>query len=125
MDGNHEGLNQFKKGDKGTEVGSLRYTYYQVSSTIVSTTTPLLKDLYQHITPQYAADWKVIGTLLGLPSGELKAIEAGYPTDVKWCCNQMLEKWLEVDTAASWRKLFTVIESPAVSYSASDKDKGD
>ena len=56
---------------------------------------PSLKDLYQHITPQYAADWKVIGTLLGLPSGELKAIEIGYPTNVKWCCNQMLEKWLE------------------------------
>ena len=82
---------------------------------------PLLKDLYQHITPQYAADWKVIGTLLGLPSGELKAIEAGYPTNVKWCCNQMLEKWLEVDPTASWGKLFTVIESPAVSSSVPDK----
>ena len=79
-------------------------------------TTPLLKDLYQHITPQYAADWKVIGTLLGLPSRELKAIEAGYPTDVKWrCCNQMLEKWLEIDPTASWGKLLTVIELPAIS----------
>jgi len=57
----------------------------------------------------------VIGTLLDLPSGELKAIEAGYPTNVKQCCNQMLEKWLEVDPTASWKKLFTVIESPAVS----------
>ena len=84
-------------------------------------TTPLLKDLYQHITPQYAADWNVIGTLLGLPSGELNAIKAGNPTDVKWCCNQMLENWLETDTAASWGKLFTVIESPAVSCSAPDK----
>ena len=95
-----------------------------VCFTIVNT-TPLLKDLYQHITPQYAADWKVIGTLLGLPSGELKAIEAGYPTNVKWCCNQMLEKWLEMDTTASWGKLLTVIESPAVSstrsYSSPDK----
>ena len=84
-------------------------------------TTPLLKDLYLHITPQYAVDWKVIGTLLGLLSGELKAIEAGYPTNVKWCCNHMLEKWLETDATASWGKLFTVIESPAVSCSAPDK----
>ena len=84
-------------------------------------TTPLLKDLYQHITPQYATEWKVIGTLLDLPSGELKAIEAGYPTNVKWCCNQMLEKWLEVDTTASWKKLLIVIESSAVSCSATDK----
>ena len=87
-------------------------------------TTPSLKDLIEYTTPRYAADWKVIGTLLGLPSGELNAIEAGYPINVKWCCNQMLEKWLEVDPAASWGKLLTVIESPAVS-SGQAVDKGD
>jgi len=76
--------------------------------------TPLLKDLYELITPQYAADWKVIGILLGLPKGELNSIEAGYPTNVKWCCNKMLEKWLEVDPTACWEKLFAAIESPAV-----------
>ena len=61
----------------------------------------LLKDLYEHITPHYAADWKIIGTLLGLPSRELKAIEAGSPTNVKWYCNQMLKKWIEMDNCAS------------------------
>ena len=81
----------------------------------VANVAPLLKDLYQCITPQYAADWKVIGTLLGIPSGELKAIEAGYPTNVKWCCNHMLEKWLEVDPNATWEKIHTAIKSPAVS----------
>ena len=87
------------------------------------TTAPKLKDLYQHITPQYAADWIVIGTLLGLPSGELKAIEAGWPTNTKWCCNKMLEKWLETDHTASWGKLFTVTESLAES-SGEAFDKG-
>ena len=76
---------------------------------------PSLKDLYQHITPQYAADWKAIGTLLGLPSGELNAIEAGYPTNVRWCCNHMFEKWLEVDPNPTWEKIHTAIKSPAVS----------
>ena len=84
-------------------------------------TIPLLKDLYQHITPQYAADWKAIGTLLGLSNGELQAIEAGYPTNVQWCCNQMLKKWLEMDTTASWHKLFAVLESLAMSC---NPDKG-
>ena len=93
-----------------------------ILSSITVNTTPLLKDLYQYITPQHAADWEVIGTMLDLPSGELKAIEAGYPVNVKWCCNQMLKKWLESDTTASWRKLFTVIESPAISGAS---DKGD
>ena len=77
-------------------------------------TTPLLKDLQQYITPHYAAEWEVIGTQLGLPSGELKAIRRGDPTDVKWCCNEMWIHWLKEDTTASWEKLFRVIESPAV-----------
>ena len=84
-------------------------------------TTPLLKDLYQHITPQYAADWEVIGTLLGLSSGRLDIIEPDHMYKATRCCNAMLKKWLQVDTTASWRKLFTVIESPAVSCSAPDK----
>ena len=84
--------------------------------------TPSLKDLYEHITPQYAADWKVIGTLLDLPSGELRAIEAGYPTNLTRCCNQMLENWLEMDPLASWEKLLTAIESPAVSSVSSMSD---
>ena len=84
-------------------------------------TTPLLKDLYQHITPQYAAEWKVIGTLLDVPSVILSMIEAEYPIDAKQCCCKMLEKWLEIDTIASWGKLLTVIGSPAVLCSAPDK----
>ena len=84
-------------------------------------TTPLLKDLYQHITPQFAADWKVMGILLGLSSGRLQAIEAGWPTNVKRCCNQMWEQWLQMDITASWKKLFSVIESPAVSCSIPNK----
>ena len=84
-------------------------------------TIPALKDLYHYITPQHAADWKVIGTLLDLPNGELQAIEAGYPTNVQWCCNRMLEKWLEMDTTATWGKLFTVLESSVLSCSP---DKG-
>ena len=91
-----------------------------VSFTIVNT-TPLLKDLYQHITPQYAAHWKMIGTLVGLPSGILDTIETKYPTDAKWCCNRMLEVWLNIDNTASWDKLLTITGSLAVFYSSPDK----
>ena len=85
-------------------------------------TTPSLKDLYQHITPQYAADWEVIGTLLGLPSGTLGIIEHDNMHKATRCCNAMLRRWLEIDTSATWKKIFTVIESPAVS---SAPDNGD
>ena len=122
MDDSLEGLNQFKNDpNKSMKLRRLIFCANVKRPALLCSVAPLLKDLYQHITPQYATDWKVIGTLLGLPSGELKAIEAGWPANVKWCCNQMLEKWLEMDTTASWGKLFTVIESPAVSCSAPDK----
>jgi len=55
--------------------------------------------------------------MLGLPKGEMRAIQKGNPTDTKWCCNNMLEKWLDLDSNASWRKMFIAIESPAVSGS--------
>ena len=95
-----------------------RYTY---SFTIVNN-KPFLKDLYRHITPQYATQWKVIGTLLDLPSETLNIIECNHIFQVDLCCNAMLEKWLQVHTTASWGKLFTVIESSAVSGVL---DKGD
>jgi len=62
----------------------------------------------------------VIGTQLDLPSGTLDIIECDNFYQTKDCCNAMLKKWLEMDITASWGKLFTVIESPAVS-NASDK----
>ena len=128
LDTIHEGLDQFKQLNKDNLLGygnidnwcrmlynyNWNYMYIILYMWFIHwsvNTTPLLKDIYEYITPQYAADWKVIGTLLGLPSGELNSIEAGWPTNVNWCCNQMLGKWLETDAFASWGKLFTVIES--------------
>ena len=78
-------------------------------------TTPSLRYLYEHITPTYAADWKVIGVLLDIPSADLKTIEASCPSDPRQCCNKMLEKWLEVDPGASWITLYAAIQSPALS----------
>ena len=89
-----------------------------VSTTV--NTTPLLKDLLQYITPQYAPQWRVIGTQLSLPTEILDIIEHDNMNKVVHCCNAMLRRWLEIDPTACWRKLFTVIESPAVST-----DRGD
>ena len=66
----------------------------------------------------------MIGTLLGIPNEELNIIEGGYPTNLKWCCNRMLEKWLEIDTTASFEKLSAAIHSPAMSRSGTHEDDG-
>ena len=84
-------------------------------------TTPLPCDLQRYFTPQYAARWKVIGTQLGLSPGDLEIIEHDSRDKAVPCCNAMLKKWLEMDTTASWGKLFDAVESRAVSCSAPDK----
>ena len=73
-----------------------------------ATVTQSLGELINIVTV-YAAKWKVIGTLLGLPSGKLNSIEAGWPTNAEWCCYNMLEAWLNIDTTASWQKIQAVI----------------
>ena len=75
---------------------------------------PMLKDLYNLITPKYAAHWNVIGALLGIESGIITGIERTFPSNVSWCCNDLLKKWLESDTEATWKNMIQVIDSPAV-----------
>jgi len=41
----------------------------------------------------------------------LSAIELGYPINPEWCCVRMLQKWLEVDTQASWEQLNSAVSS--------------
>ena len=87
------------------------------------TNKPLLKDLYELITPNYATKWKEIGTLLDLPNERINIIEADNPGKTASCCNQMLQVWLQADIVATWEKLFNAIESPAVSIQLGNDNK--
>jgi len=122
----HGELNQFKAPQKGiyyyTKIRILKCSTLTPHPT--ATSTPLLKDLHNQITPHYAARWRVIGTLLGLPGGTIDIIEQDNVYRSVPCCNDMWSKWLKMDPSASWEKLLEVIESPAVS-SDQAPDKGD
>ena len=75
---------------------------------------PELKDLYNFITRDHAAHWRVIGTLLGVNEGSLDAIEKNFPSNVKLCCNDLLKEWLNTDINARWKNIIEAIDSPAV-----------
>ena len=98
---------------------ALDYVINSVNPHTVNT-RPSLRDLQQCFTPQYAVQWRVIGTQLGLPTATLDIIEHDNHYKAMQCCDTMLSKWLEVDTTASWEQLFAVIESTAVSCSKGD-----
>ena len=98
-----------------------RYLHTSLHVADIVNTTPSLRDLQQCFIPQYAAQWRMIGTQLSLPNATLDIIGNDNHYKAKECCNAMLNEWLQVDVTASWEKLFAVIESPAVSYSAPDR----
>ena len=67
---------------------------------------PKLSEALNFVIPQHASQWKEIGLQLGLQSGMLEAIETAFPTNCNWCCERMLQKWLEVTIDATWKQLF-------------------
>ena len=79
-------------------------------TTPVGTYRPNLKDLYKHVTKYYAAQWKNIGISLDIELAHLNIIKANCPGDVVRCCNDLWDKWLELDPDATWDKLFTAID---------------
>lgn len=85
-------------------------------------TTPTLKDLQRYFIPLYAARWKALGIQLGLSFSALKILENDNQHQAFQCCVSMLDMWLQLDTTASWKKLFTATESLSA---ASWGDKGD
>ena len=70
---------------------------------------PQLAEVFNYVIPRYTARWKELGSKLNLSVELLSAIELGYPKSPEWCCEKMLQKWLEVDTRASWEQLNTAV----------------
>ena len=84
---------------------------------------PSLKELYEHFTPKYSEDWKIMGTVIDVPPQLLENIELNYVDNI--CrCNAMWEEWLLLDASASWGKLLNAIESPALSNTHDGDDYG-
>ena len=75
---------------------------------------PRLADLQNYITPHYASHWEKIGIGLGLPEEGITIIEEDYHRCEKQC-NVLLSYWLQAEESnATWKKLLTVLDSPAV-----------
>ena len=57
--------------------------------------------------------------MLGLNEATIKIIEVNNPKSVEDCSNAGFQKWLEITPNATWRKIFSVIESPGFLFYAS------
>ena len=72
--------------------------------------TPKMANLFKEMLP-LASEWLSIGTLLGLPDGQLDAIEASHANQVNKCLREMLKAWLNtVDPPPSWECLAKAVK---------------
>ena len=75
---------------------------------------PQLADLYRDVVPVYAIHWEELGIKLGLKEHHIATIScdnAYNPNRTVNCCKSMLNKWLEIDSSATWDKLRNVIRT--------------
>ena len=66
---------------------------------------PTHRELNEKVTPNYAAHWMKIGRFLKINPPALEIIESDNLRNCQKCCDEMLAKWLDIDTTASWGKL--------------------
>ena len=82
---------------------------------------PTGKYLQRLCVERYALHWRKIGLELNLSIDILNIIEAKNRADHVNCCQDMLQKWLERDPEATWKRLFEA-ENIAFSLKSRSKD---
>ena len=78
---------------------------------------PDMKDLNRYVVQQQAAQWEELGLELGLERHHINNITKDHPSEAVIGCGKMLQKWLDIDSSASWRKLHDAvrrIRSPTI-----------
>ena len=82
---------------------------------------PRKADLQNYITPNFAIKWKEIGIGLGITQERINIIEEDNRGRCERQCNAVFYDWLEVENDnATWKKLLTILDSPAVNTKKTD-----
>ena len=85
-----------------------------------------MRDLNRYIVEQQAALWERLGLELGLKDYHIANISKDNPNRSVTCCREVLQKWLEIDTSATWGKLDDAVKNIKLSSTTSpaSTDKG-
>ena len=71
---------------------------------------PDMGDLSRYIVRQQAAQWELLGIVLGLRQYHIANSSKDHKHDLEACCRNMLINWLELDPSATWGKLDDAIK---------------
>ena len=71
---------------------------------------PNTKDVYRYVIPYLSSRWREIGTFLDLSQPLLTVIDMDNRGMSRECLRSVIDKWLQRDVHATWRKLVVIIE---------------
>ena len=77
---------------------------------------PYAKDLHNLVIPHVGEKWYELGIQLldANQESKLRSIRANYGQDVKKCCSETFEYWLETHPNCIWEQLVDALRTPAV-----------
>ena len=72
---------------------------------LIGDDVPTPAELNRHVVLKFSAVWEKLGIALGLDQHRLDIISkdnAYNPHRSEACCREMLERWLQINTSATW-----------------------
>ena len=103
---------------------------YIITHTHTGDDRPDMRDLNRYIVEQQAAQWERLGLELGLKDYHIANISKDNehnPNRSVTCCREMLHKWHDIDTSATWGKLDDAINNiklPSTTSTVSTDKRG-
>ena len=72
---------------------------------------PTLSDVDGYVVPQYAHKWRQLGAQLSFHQATLDIIFSNFRNDAEECCRNLMSRWLEENSDATWDQLQTAIDN--------------
>ena len=69
-----------------------------------------MKDILNNVIPQWAPNWRELGTQLIIDQHLMNIIEKDHPNDCTKCCFEMFHKWLSKNPEACWEDITTAVD---------------
>ena len=83
----------------------------QCMHVITENKRPTLRDVYRHVVPNYAHKWRYLGNQLQFSQAELDIIFSNFHNDSEDCCRNLMSRWLNKSSNATWDQLLTAIDN--------------
>ena len=91
---------------------------------IIESRRPTLRDVYRYVVPHHAHKWRQLGAQLCFNQAELDIIFSNFRNDSEECCRNLMSRWLNKYSDATWDQLLTAIDNLPQQFIVSEHTGG-